>query len=159
MSLSKGSDCIEWPTHMLCGIAAGYLATVDWRGAVAGGIAGIFPDIDEPRSKIGKSLFFLSWPIYQLFGHRSFTHSLLFVFIAGTVLGPIIGSLLAQGVIAGLLAHIVGDMITGRLRLFYPWKKKIGVRVSRMTYKALDRLTRLGLSAVIMLFALQIMLH
>ena len=38
--------------------------------------AGILPDIDHPRSKIGRKLRALSVPIKFLFGHRGLFHSL-----------------------------------------------------------------------------------
>ncbi len=44
--------------------------------------AGILPDIDYPRSKIGKKLRAVSVPIKFLFGHRGIFHS---VFMAGII--------------------------------------------------------------------------
>jgi len=40
-------------------------------------ISGIFPDIDHPKSKIGRKLKILSYPINFIFGHRGLFHSLL----------------------------------------------------------------------------------
>lgn len=47
---------MEWRTHLLSGIAAGYVVTGgDWRAAVVGGIAGIIPDLDEHNQNLEKS--------------------------------------------------------------------------------------------------------
>lgn len=144
---------LEWPTHMLCGVAAGYFVTQDWRGAVAGGLAAMVPDIDEPRSKIGKPLLFISYPLNKAFGHRTLTHSLLFAAVIGGLFMPLTGLPMALAIVAGLLAHMAGDMATGRVHVLYPAKKAVGIHVSRMTYLALDRVTRFGLSAGMIWFA------
>ncbi|VEB43121.1 Inner membrane protein ydjM [Chromobacterium violaceum] len=47
---------------------------------LAGGLAGsLLPDIDHPKSWLGRRIPFLSRPISYLFGHRGITHSLLAV--------------------------------------------------------------------------------
>lgn len=139
---------MEWATHALAGFAAGYLVTNDWKGAVVGGIASIIPDIDEPKSKFGKPLYFISIPINYLFGNRTFTHSLLFVFWMTAITYSFIPSI-ALATMAGISAHILGDMLTGRVRFLYPLKAKIGVKVNRFTYTLIDLTTRLSLTLII----------
>lgn len=141
---------MEWTTHALSGLAAGYLVTNDWKGAVMGGIAGIIPDLDEPKSKFGKPLFFISIPINQLFGHRTFTHSLLFVLWMATITYSF-SPLISFATMAGLSSHIMGDMLTGRVRFLYPLETKIGVSVSRFSYTLIDFTVRLSLTMIIVL--------
>ncbi|WP_226895249.1 metal-dependent hydrolase [Oceanobacillus oncorhynchi] len=134
---------MEWPTHMLSGIVAGYVITDgDWRGAVVGGIAAIVPDFDEYRSRFGKMVFPISYLINKTVGHRTITHSLLFLIIVGSVLFIFFDTWVVLSVEAGILAHIVGDMLTGKVQFFYPVNKKIGVRVGYITYKLIDRIAR-----------------
>ncbi|MCL6559343.1 MAG: metal-dependent hydrolase [Firmicutes bacterium] len=71
-----------WRTHFLAGAAAGLLAGhADAKAAaVSAGIAGIaalLPDIDSPRSKLGRMITPVSWSIKELAGHRGILHSLL----------------------------------------------------------------------------------
>ncbi len=70
------------------------------------------PDIDHPKSKIGRKLFFLSLPINMVFKHRGFFHSifppavLFFVFFYFNL------NLLAFSVFIGYTAHLIGDALT-----------------------------------------------
>ena len=71
-------------------------------------IAGIFPDIDTPKSKIG-SLF---RPISYLFKHRGFTHSLLVLPLISFVLYKFGYFALALPILIGYKSHLIGDAIT-----------------------------------------------
>lgn len=134
---------IDWKTHFISGAVAGYALTGEWKGAVIGGIAGIVPDIDDPRSKIGRPLFFVSIPLNQIFGHRTLTHSLLFVGALWLLLQPF--TVWADVIAVGLLVHILGDMLTGIVSVLYPVPLGIGIPVGRMGYVIVDRLARIGL--------------
>lgn len=137
---------MEWQTHMLSGVLAGYTITGgDWKGAVIGGIAGIVPDLDEPKSRFGKLFFFISIPLGMLFEHRTFTHSLLFVLLACGISYPFFELNVTLAILAGLLAHILGDMLTGKVKLFYPSKKGIGIPIPISLFVLIDRLTRYAL--------------
>ncbi|WCK55297.1 metal-dependent hydrolase [Aneurinibacillus sp. Ricciae_BoGa-3] len=125
-------------THMLAGAVAGYLVSPDWKGIVAGAIVGLLPDIDQPGSLLGRTLYPVSYIISRKFRHRTFTHSLLFAFIVYAVcasLDPQLGIIAA----AGLASHLLGDMITGRLLLLWPSRKWIGIRIPRTLYTVMDR--------------------
>lgn len=135
---------MEWSTHALSGMVAGYAVTGgDWRGAVIGGIAGIVPDLDEPKSKFGKLFFFISIPLNSIFGHRTFTHSLLFSLLAVIVIYPFTDWWVGLSVGAGILAHIAGDMLTGKVKFFYPSAKSVGIAISSFSFTLIDRITRL----------------
>lgn len=144
---------MEWTTHALSGLAGGYFVTNDWRGAVVGAVASMIPDLDEPKSKVGRPLFFISLPLNQLVGHRTLTHSLLFVFLMTAFIFPF-SPLVAGATMAGLTAHIIGDMLTGRVQLFFPFQKTfVGIKVSRFGYTLIDFMTRVFLS-IIVIFAI-----
>jgi inner membrane protein len=79
------------PTHVVGGIAA--LAFFDllfpayrlnFPLVLWGSLFSLLPDIDNPRSFIGRILFFISGPFERRFGHRTFTHSFLaLILVAG----------------------------------------------------------------------------
>ena len=152
----KGIDYLEWQTHALSGVVAGYFATGGmWQGALVGGAAGIIPDLDEPNSKFGKYLRFVSYPLNSLFGHRTLTHSLLFVTITGGVFYLFFELWVSLAVMSGILAHIVGDMFTGTVRLLFPLNVKIGIKVSRGLFLVIDRLFRYALVIVFSCYLLK----
>jgi inner membrane protein len=125
-------------THMLAGAVAGYLVSPDWKGIVAGGIVGLLPDIDQPGSLLGRTLYPISYVISRKFRHRTFTHSLLFAFIVYAIcasLDPRLGEIAA----AGIGSHLLGDMITGRLLLLWPFRQWIGIRIPRPLYTVMDK--------------------
>lgn len=137
---------IDWKTHFLSGAVAGYALAGNWKGAIIGGIAGIVPDIDDPRSKIGRPLFFVSIPLNQIFGHRTLTHSFLFVTALWLLLQPFTDW--ANVIALGILVHIIGDMLTGMVNILYPIPLGIGLPVGRVGYVFIDRITRISLLLV-----------
>jgi inner membrane protein len=144
----KRGELMEWTTHALSGLVAGYLVTNDWRGAAVGAVASIIPDLDEPKSKFGKPFFFISIPLNKLLGHRTLTHSLLFIILASTIFYPF-SPLVALATMAGIAVHIAGDMLTGRVQLLYPLPRRLGIKVSRFNYVAIDLFTRIALSVIV----------
>jgi len=133
---------MEWTTHLLSGLVAGYTITGgDWRGAVVGGAAGVIPDLDEHKSKFGKIFFPISFVVNKTFGHRTLTHSLLFAIGVGIILMLFFESWIWLSAIAGILAHIVGDMLTGKVKFLYPLDKAIGISVSPLSFKLIDKTT------------------
>ncbi len=143
---------MEWTTHMLSGIVAGYAVSGgDWRGAVIGGVAGVIPDLDEHKSKFGKVFFPISYVINKSFGHRTLTHSLLFAVTIGIFLMPFFELYIWLSVTSGILAHIAGDMLTGKVKFLYPCKRSIGISVSPLTFKFIDKVTAVILLIIIMM--------
>lgn len=101
----------------------------------------IFPDIDEPHSKIGRMFIGVSHLMNAIFGHRGFTHSLPFIiilsllvfmlctfesvrtFINGFYENALV--FLVFGFILGNLLHLLGDMMTlSGVPIFLPFKSK-----------------------------------
>lgn len=117
--------------HCIGGVVAGVAATylgfkydIDIQplyvmsGALLGGL---LPDIDHPKSSLGK-WFPLSGIIYSTVGHRTLTHSFIFMILMG-FLFSILNASLGAGVVAGILSHMFLDMLFCKgkgVALFYP---------------------------------------
>ncbi|MDD5457569.1 MAG: metal-dependent hydrolase [Candidatus Margulisbacteria bacterium] len=73
------------PTHSVFGLfltlvilaAFGIKISLHWTILTFAVIGAVLPDIDHPKSLIGKLFPFISNPLERRFGHRTFTHSLL----------------------------------------------------------------------------------
>ncbi|QKY69436.1 metal-dependent hydrolase [Lentibacillus sp. CBA3610] len=133
---------MEWTTHCLSGMAAGHMVTGgDWRAALVGGLAGVIPDLDDHKSKVGKVLLPLAYFLNKTFGHRTITHSLLFAFLAGIILYLFTDPWIWLAAFAGIMAHSLGDMLTGKVRFFYPAQKSFGISTSPLMFNMIGRLT------------------
>lgn len=81
-------------THASCGLLVGALTTQYFHTdlfssvtvVVLSVISSLLPDICHTQSKIGQKFKLLSFFIRLIFGHRTFTHSLLFIGIIGFLL-------------------------------------------------------------------------
>ncbi|WP_100399068.1 metal-dependent hydrolase [Bacillus sp. FJAT-44742] len=101
--------------------------------ATAGGVylassiaGGLLPDICSPRSWIGRRLPLIATIISKTFGHRTFTHSFLFLFIIYFFTQSIEGEwgiAVQTGLLVGIASHLLLDMMTSRgVHLFFPIK-------------------------------------
>jgi len=70
------------------------------------------PDIDHPKSKYGRKLFFLSIPISWISKHRGFFHSIFPALIIFAVLSYFDYSFVGLAILIGYIAHLIGDAIT-----------------------------------------------
>ncbi|MBF7024636.1 metal-dependent hydrolase [Staphylococcus kloosii] len=117
-------------THASCGILVGALAIEYYKTdlftsvtiVVLAVIASLLPDICHTQSKIGRRMRILSFFIRLLFGHRTFTHSILFIVIIGLGLYVIqTPQYYFITIITGLISHVILDMLTPKgVKLFYP---------------------------------------
>lgn len=87
-------------------------------------IGALLPDIDHPKSWVGKRMRPLSTIVAAVLGHRGATHSLLAVVGCGWLLfhdgTP---RAIVAPVLVGYLSHLAGDLLTPRgLRLAWPFK-------------------------------------
>jgi inner membrane protein len=84
----------------------------------------LLPDIDHPKSWVGKRVWPVSAVVSRLFGHRGLTHSLLA--IAGCLallLSDRFSIALSAPLVVGYLSHLAADLLTpGGLRLAWPLK-------------------------------------
>lgn len=126
-------------THILGSIAAGtivfmsgYVPVTNMTTHIAYGgslvIGALLPDICAPNSWIGRRFTMTSTLIQSIFGHRTFTHSALFLlflyyFLENFASSPLF-VVIQYGLTIGVLSHILLDMVTPRgVMLFYPLKK------------------------------------
>ena len=86
-------------------------------------IGSLLPDIDSPRSSVGRLLPFLSIPIERRWGHRTVTHCLLATGLLGVILLPICfwQTTVYAALLLGYLSHLLADCATkSGVPLFHP---------------------------------------
>lgn len=99
---------------------------MDGRALAVAAIASLLPDIDHPGSAVGRLLAFTRIPslLEERLGHRSITHSWLFLLAAGAFLLPLWigwGLLYYLSAWFGILSHILLDMVNvSGVPLFWP---------------------------------------
>jgi inner membrane protein len=122
-----------WRTHIVSSEAVAlplfYLATpspeifAQYLPIVASSVAfgAILPDIDDPKSRVGRRLLPIAIVVSMIFRHRTATHSLviwgalfmlalaLWLFVPAV---PTTALLIAMGITAGCFLHILGDLMT-----------------------------------------------
>jgi len=91
-------------------------------------IGSLLPDIDTPKSYLGHKFKLLSSFIFEVFGHRTVTHSILLMTMIFFIVSLIWGlNTIIVGLTIGSVMHVLGDMLTGKVACLYPVnKKKIG---------------------------------
>ena len=123
------------PNHIAGGIVfTGFFTSIyninileDWKTITVALFAMLLPDIDHTKSIIGKIFYPLARFLGRKYGHRTITHSLLFLFIL-TMLTYLIDLYLESNytyiVGFGILSHLILDMVTvSGVPLFYPFKR------------------------------------
>ena len=136
-------------THFIAGAAAAALIYPKPEFVLTAGIAALLPDIDHPSSKISQLatfghmrsvlsvVFFVTGIYYRIpylpaFGallfavsmlpHRGITHSLL-ALVGVLIFAP-------TAVFIGYLTHILLDMASGSVPIFWPHRKRFGLRLA-----------------------------
>ncbi|MEK5099155.1 metal-dependent hydrolase [Bacillus sp. FSL W8-0848] len=114
-------------THIMGGVASctavAYFYGYDPVLITASGIFGaLIPDICHTKSKIGRKLPILSTLISSVFGHRTSTHSLLFLFVTGFLAHLYVtNQSIFAGLMAGMASHLLLDAgTTNGIKLFFP---------------------------------------
>lgn len=127
-------------THIIGGIAASlaFAQITNYEPVIllgAGVIGSLIPDICHGSSKIGRALPILSKLINGLFGHRTFTHSLLFLVLFAVLLHNFMPmEEISAGLLVGMASHIILDMATKRgVKLFFPFKWNVHFPVTATT--------------------------
>lgn len=102
-------------------------------GVSGAAVGALLPDLDHPKSMLGRQLPFISLPLSKIFGHRGITHSLLAV--AGVLAAGLHAAeampwspwlvALVQGAALGYLSHLLADAFNpAGVPLLYPsWKR------------------------------------
>jgi inner membrane protein len=98
---------------------------VEFFGGVA--VGSLLPDIDHPRSLIGRVSFGVADLIHRVYGHRTVTHSLLAIMLLGITayITGHWGNYFTRGLLMGYLLHLVGDYLTTQgVPWFWPYNKE-----------------------------------
>lgn len=106
-----------WRTHFLAGAALG-LAWASYAAepatalkvAAVAGTAALLPDLDDPRSRLGRKVAPVSFAAKVVFGHRGALHSLLGV-LGAFLLAKLAVPWAAVPVLLGYLSHLVVDSL------------------------------------------------
>ena len=146
-------------THIIGGLAAGLaisqLTNYDPVLLVgAGVVGGLIPDICHGGSKIGRTFPLVSRLVNILFGHRSFTHSLLFLIIVAVLLHTyLLNEAVTVGVLIGMVSHYVLDMSTKNgIKLFFPVTIRIRFPLTTRTGGKVEELVLVALSLISVFF-------
>ena len=88
-------------------------------------LSSYLPDIDTPQSKLGKSLFFISYPLKFIFGHRKLFHSIFIPLILFGLLANFLDLFyLGLAIFLGYFTHLIGDAFSKEGIMFlYPISK------------------------------------
>lgn len=100
----------------------------------------LLPDICHTGSKVGRKFFPISLIIRLFFGHRTLTHSLIFIAMTAVVL-TLLNIQLTYIICAclGIISHILLDMMTPRgVALFFPLELKITMPMTVKTGGVID---------------------
>lgn len=119
-------------THIVGGITASLafaqISNENPLILVGAGIVGaLLPDICHSGSKIGRTFPISSKIVNKLFGHRTFTHSLLFLACVALLMNAFVPyKAITIGLLLGMVSHLVLDMATRQgVKLFFPIKIKV----------------------------------
>ncbi|MDJ0330231.1 metal-dependent hydrolase [Planococcus sp. S3-L1] len=152
-------------THIIGGIAASlaFAQITNYEPVLlvgAGVLGAVIPDICHGGSKIGRSLPVLSKIINGLFGHRTFTHSLLFLALIAWLLSKFMPvEAISAGLLVGMISHIVLDMATKRgVKFFFPFKWTVRFPITATTGGASESLVFALLSLLTVYFGYGVLL-
>jgi inner membrane protein len=102
----------QWGLSM--DVAVGWVITM---------IGALLPDLDHPKSTLGRRFRYISYPITIIFGHRGITHSLIAV-VGVSYAAYVFQSNIVAWLAMGYLLHLLGDYLTpSGVPLLYPYKK------------------------------------
>ena len=130
-------------TGLTIGVSLGYTKPLEL--AIIG-VASLLPDIDRSQSLLGRYIPFAPTLIKWLLGKRTFTHSFIFC-------GLILGFLWNSGqtniylFMLGFGSHVVLDLLTGYVGVFFPFGKKVTLTVG-VSPMVVETIYVLGLGAV-----------
>ena len=146
-------------THIIGGLAASLaFAQVTSYDPVllvgAGVIGAVLPDICHGGSKIGRAFPVVSKVINKIFGHRSFTHSLLFLAIMAFLMNSFVtNKSVTAGVLVGMASHLVLDMATRNgIKLLFPLKIRVRFPLTTRTGGTVEYVVLAALSLLSVYF-------
>lgn len=145
----KRGVTLDYKTHRIGGICTGIITVTTFAvsadpsekivfsaALILGSYIGsLIPDLDHPKSLIGRKFKVLSKGINKTFGHRGITHTPLFLIIYSILIMRLpnifqgyvktIVQYFSFGTIIGYISHLILDFITvGGIPLLYPISKR-----------------------------------
>lgn len=148
-------------THIIGGIAAGlaFAQITNYEPVLllgAGAVGAIIPDICHGGSKIGRTFPVVSRIINTLFGHRTFTHSLIFLMLAALLFNAFLpNEAISAGLLAGMASHLLLDMATKKgIKLFFPFKITVRLPLTTKTGSAAESVIFAALSLLSVYFGM-----
>ena len=136
-------------TLFILGIGLLLGITINPAIAVFTAIGALLPDLDTPKSIIGRFLYPIAAYIERKFGHRQATHSLLALLILGLITAPLIYVNLFCWIalLSGYLSHLLIDTTNkSGVPLFYPssiravmpkpekWRIRVGSKAESIVF-------------------------
>lgn len=150
-------------THTLIGVG-GYIALatvlpndleVNAVTVAVVALGAIFPDIDDPRSWLGRRLWPIAFATSTLTRHRGFTHSLMGSLLVMIIVGAItnVGYSLGLIFLFGYLSHLIADFFSNSgVPLFWPSKKRFRFKYAINTGGLMEGLLSLVLGVSLIFF-------
>ncbi|QOV11509.1 metal-dependent hydrolase [Viridibacillus arvi] len=153
-------------THILGGITAGLafaqISNYDPLILIGSSVVGaLIPDICHSGSKIGRTFRITSKIVNKIFGHRSFTHSLLFLLLMSFVMNTYISNeSITAGVLLGMVSHYFLDMATKNgIKLFFPLKITVRFPLTTRTGSKVENIVATVLTIISVYFAFETIVH
>ncbi|MEK4760838.1 metal-dependent hydrolase [Viridibacillus sp. FSL E2-0187] len=153
-------------THILGGITAGLafaqISNYDPLILIGSSVVGaLIPDICHSGSKIGRTFRITSKIVNKIFGHRSFTHSLLFLLLMSFVMNTYISNeSITAGVLLGMVSHYILDMATKNgIKLFFPLKITVRFPLTTRTGSKVENIVATVLTIISVYFAFETIVH
>ena len=152
---------MQGKTHIAGGLAAGtlyllYGEPVESDLLFAGScmLGALIPDIDHTGSTIGRKVPLLDNVISKVFGHRTVTHSLLFMLICMYIFSFTDWPFAVEtGLLIGIGSHIFLDALTtAGIKLFWPLKICVRLPKGIKTGSAAEQVFLLCLIVIIAYF-------
>lgn len=100
-------------------------------------LGSLIPDIDKANTKLGRKVKPLSYTLEHTIGHRTLTHSFLFLFIISFIVLKCVEAFslpisILYGISIGIISHFFTDFITKEgIPLLYPYKKKFAINLMK----------------------------
>ncbi|PUB12922.1 metal-dependent hydrolase [Paenisporosarcina sp. OV554] len=146
-------------THIIGGLAASlaFAQVTNYNPVLlvgAGVIGAVIPDICHGGSKVGRAFPVVSKVINVLFGHRSFTHSLLFLVLMAILMNSFVTiESVTAGILVGIASHLVLDMATRNgIKLLFPLKIRVRFPLTTRTGGAVESMVLAVLSLLSVYF-------
>ncbi len=146
-------------THIIGGLAASlaFAQVTNYDPVLlvgAGVIGAVIPDICHGGSKVGRAFPVVSKVINVLFGHRSFTHSLLFLVLMAILMNSFVTiESVTAGILVGMASHLVLDMATRNgIKLLFPLKIRVRFPLTTRTGGTVESMVLAALSLLSVYF-------